>query len=345
MIRRLASGALVLAVGLLCHALPGQAEGELHIYNFADYTNPQLIKKFADTYHVKVTVDSYDTNEQMLAKVQDGKSGYDIVVPADYMAAIMIEIGLIEKTEPSGMANFKNLDPQWLHVYWDNGRHYVVPWQWGTTALAVDTAVYKGDADTLALLFDPPKELRGRINVLDDMPEVLTAALRYLKLPRCRGNADDLKKLSGLLTSAKRYWHSMSYDAIGKLTSNEVDVSQIWTGAALRARLQRPTLRYVFPKENFTRWIDEVAVLKGAKNLANAKLFQNFVMDPENAALISAYAKYANAIAGSEEFLPPEERDAPEFHIPKGGPQGEFVRVCPDKVMEAYGQVWANLTK
>jgi spermidine/putrescine transport system substrate-binding protein len=345
MIRQLAIGALALAGGLLCQALPVQAEGSLRIYNFADYTSPQLIQKFAETYHVKVTVDTYDTNEEMLAKIQDGKSGYDIVVPADYMAAIMIENGLLERTEPDKMPNFRNLDPQWIHVYWDDGRHYVVPWQWGTTGLAVDTDVYKGDPATLALLFDPPPALRGRINVLDDMPEVLTAALRYLHLPRCRGNPDDLKKLTELLTSAKRYWHSMSYDAIGKLTSGQVDVSQIWAGAALRARLQRPALRYVFPKQDFTRWSDDVGVLKGAKNLANAELFQNFIMDPENAALISAYAKYANAIAGSRPFLPPEERDAPEFRIPATGPQGEFVRICPDKVMQAYTDIWARLTK
>jgi len=220
-----------------------------------------------------------------------------------------------------------------------------VPWQWGTTALAVDTAVYKGDPDSLALLFDPPRSSGDAINVLDDMPEVLTAALRYLKLPRCRGNADDLKKLTGLLTSAKRYWHSMSYDAIGKLTSKEVDVSQIWTGCGAARPPAAPDAALRLPKENFTALDRRGRGAEGDQEPGQCQAVPGLRQDPENAALISAYAKYAHAIAGSEEFLPRRSATRRSFHIPEGGPRGEFVRVCPDKVMEAYGQVWTNLTK
>ena len=88
-------------VALTAGALPALADGELHIYNWGDYTNPKLIDKFEKQYNVKVTLDDYDSNETMLSKVRAGNSGYDIVVPSDYTVKIMVDEGLLEKTEPN----------------------------------------------------------------------------------------------------------------------------------------------------------------------------------------------------------------------------------------------------
>ncbi len=126
------------------------ADGDLHIYNWGDYTSPELIAKFEKAHNVKVTLDTYDSNETMLSKVRAGNSGYDIVVPSDFTVKIMIEEGLLEKTEPSAMANFKNVDPRHVSVYWDDGRHYTVPWVFGVTGISVNTDKYKGDINTLA---------------------------------------------------------------------------------------------------------------------------------------------------------------------------------------------------
>jgi spermidine/putrescine transport system substrate-binding protein len=336
-----ALAALLLAGGT------ARADGELHIFNWGDYTNPKLIEKFEKTYNVKVTLDDYDSNETMLAKVRAGGTGYDIVVPSDYTVKIMIEEGMLAKTEPNKMPNFKNVDPKFVDVYWDPGRNYTVPWQWGTTSFAVDTAKYKGDINTLALMFDPPPELQGRINVLDDMNSLFNAGLRYLGLPRCNGNPADLKKLRDLLLNAKKSWRTFDYDTIGKMTSGDVDLTQTWNGAARRIRLQRPTVAYAFPKEGIEGWMDNVAVLKDAPNMENAKLFQNFIMDPENAALISDFAKYSNAILGSDKYMAqmdPEFADSPEFKIP-AGLEPEFVPPCPKEVTDKYNKLWTELKK
>jgi uncharacterized protein (TIGR02145 family) len=99
------------------------AEGELHIYNWGDYTNPKLIEKFEKQFNVKVSLDEYDSNETMLAKVRAGNSGYDIVVPSDYTVKIMIDEGLLEKTEPNTMPNYKNMDPRFTDIYWDSEKN------------------------------------------------------------------------------------------------------------------------------------------------------------------------------------------------------------------------------
>jgi spermidine/putrescine transport system substrate-binding protein len=324
-------------------AAAANAEGTLNIYNWGNYTNPEMIEKFEKQYDIEVTLDGYDSNETMLAKVKEGGSGYDIVVPGDYMVAIMVGEGLLAEINASEMENFKNLDPNWVDVYWDPGRKYSVPYQWGTTSFTVDSAVYGGDIDTLEVVFNPPEELKGRINMLNDMNDVINAGLRYLDYPRCNSDPAQMKELLALLLKAKEDWRTMDYAVIEKLTSKDVDLSQSWNGAAMRARADRPTLKYAYPKEGFTGWMDNVAVLADAPNVENAKLFVNFMMEPENAAMTSNFARYANGVIGSEEFMDAEMLEAPEIVMPEGAPVPDFVKPCDQDVVAMYNKVWTRL--
>jgi spermidine/putrescine transport system substrate-binding protein len=198
----------VAAVALALFALAperAEAEGKLNMYNWFDYIPQELLDKFAKEHDVEVTLDTYDSNETLLARLKAGASGYDVAVPGDYMVAILIREGLLEKTEPNAMENFKNVDERWVDVYWDKGRHYSIPYQWGTTSFAVDTAVYNGDIDTLKILFEPPPELAGKINMLRDVNDVLNMGLRYLGFPRCNSDPEQLKALNDLMQNAKQH--------------------------------------------------------------------------------------------------------------------------------------------
>lgn len=338
------SMSMIAAAGLLLSASTSFAAGELHIYNWGNYTNPDLIKKFEQKYDVKVSLDTYDSNESMMAKVKAGGSGYDIVVPSDYAVDIMKKEGLLEATEPDKMENFKNMKPDLVNLYYDEGRHYSVPWQVGITSLAVDTSVYKGDINTWAVIFNPPPELKGRINVLDDMVSVIHAAEHYKGFKLCTSDKSELKQINDLLLAAKPSWRTFSYDAPTLLSSKDVDASMIWDGAAIRARANRPTLKFGFPKEGVEGFVDNVVVLKGAKNMENAKLFQNFIMDPENAAMISNFATYNNGVVGSEKYMKADIGDAPELKRPDGF-KVQFSPPCSPAVIEFYNKIWTNLRK
>ena len=150
---RIASAAAILTAS----ALPALAAGQLNIFNFGLYTPPDLIKKFEKAYDVKVTLTEYDSNESAMAKIEAGGHGFDIVVPSANVVPIYIEKGLLLKSEPSEMSNFKNVKSEWVDVTWDKGRHYTVPWVWGTTGVMVNTKVYKGDLNTSAIFLDPPE--------------------------------------------------------------------------------------------------------------------------------------------------------------------------------------------
>ncbi len=320
------------------------AEGRLHIYTWGEYTSPELIEKFSALHGVEVTIDEYDSNETMLARVRGGGSGFDIVVPGDYAVRTMIEEGLLAETRPDLMPNFANVDPDHVGVYWDPGRRFTVPWTVGFTGYAVDGRAWEGETGSLALLFDPPAELRGRIAMLDDMVSVIHAAERHLDVPRCTANPDDLRRVRDLLLAARPHWRSFGADSINRLASGEAAVAMTWSGSAVVLREQLPKTRFVFTPGPMEAFSDSIAVLRDAPNLENARLFQNFVMDPANAALTAEFAGYATAITGAGAHMSEDLRAAPELN-PPADVVAEFVPPCAPEVIAMYNAIWTELRR
>ncbi|MCM2398328.1 extracellular solute-binding protein [Rhizobium sp. S95] len=333
-------------VALMASAAIAHAEGELNIYNWGNYTNPELIKKFEETYKVKVTLTDYDSNDTALAKIRQGGHGFDIVVPSASALPIFINEGLLLESRPDQLENFKNVDPQWVDVPFDPGRHYSVPWQWGTTGIAVDKSVYSGDPNTSAIFLDPPPELVGKVNVVPEMSDVMHMVVTYAGGEPCTGDLTVLKKARDLLVAAKPKWISMDYGTVEKYTKGDLAASVDWNGATFRGRLANPNIVYGYPKEGYPIWMDSAAILKDAKNVDNAKLFLNFIMDPQNAAMISAFARYANGIKGSEAFMPEDMKTAPEVNIPDSAKAaGKFNLACAPEVQELYTKIWTEVQK
>ena len=193
----------VLGVALLATTGAAQAAGELNIFNWGNYTNPELITKFEAAYDVKVTVTDYDSNATALAKIKAGGHGFDIVVPSASYVPIWVAEGLLIETRPDQMENFKNMDPVWVDVSWDPGRHYTVPWQWGTTGIAVNTTVYDGDINTSSIFMDPPAELIGKVNVVPEMADVMSMAVMYVGGAPCTSDKEVLRKVRDTLMAAK----------------------------------------------------------------------------------------------------------------------------------------------
>jgi spermidine/putrescine transport system substrate-binding protein len=322
------------------------AAGELNIYNWGDYTSPELIKKFEEQFGVKVTITDYDSNDTALAKVRAGGHGFDIVVPSANYMPIWIGEGLLLESRPDQMENFKNVDPRWVDVAWDQGRHYSVPWQWGVTGIGVNTKFYKGDINTSAIFLDPPEELVGKLNVTPEMNDVLFATIKYFGGSWCTTDKDLLRKVRDKLVEAKAKWLAMDYSVTDKLPTGDYAGVYYWNGAIMRARLQNPEVKFGYPKEGYPVFMDSAAILKDAKNPDNAKAFLNFIMAPENAALISNFAKYANGIKGSEAFMDPAMKDAPELVAPPELEKaGEFLLTCEPEVAQLYTKIWTEIQK
>ena len=319
---------LAIAVFLGGTAL-AQAAGELQLYNWGDYTSPELIDKFEAATGIKVTITDYDSNDTALAKIEAGAAGFDLVVPSNSWVPIYIEKGLIQPLDLSKLPNHANIASQWMDVPWDPGRTYTVPWQWGSTGVAVNKTAYSGDINTSAIFMDPPPELVGKVNVTPEMNDVMSLALMYVGGEPCTEDKEVLKKVRDALMAA-----------------NDVMASVYWNGAIFRARLKNPDVVYGYPKEGYPLWMDSVALLKDAQNVDEAYQFLNFIMEPENAALISSFARYANGITGSEQYMPEDMKTAVEINIPaEYKDKGVFLPACPKEVNDIYTAIWTELTK
>lgn len=327
-------------------ALPALAEGTLNIYNFGLYTPPDLIEKFEKIYGVDVTLTEYDSNETALAKIEAGGHGFDIIVPSGYVVPVYLEKGLLLKSDSNQMPNFANVDSAWVDVSWDPGRSYTVPWVWGTTGVMVNTKIYSGDINTTAIFLDPPEELKGKINVVPAMNDVIDMAIYTVGGEACTSDKEVLKAAFDKLVAAKQHWASIDYASFEKFINEDLQASVFWSGAAMRIREANPGFAYGYPAEGFPLWQDNVAILADAQNVENAKLFLDFIMDPENAAMISAYTGYGNAIKGSEAFMSAELLAAPEMTIPDSAKAvARFQQTCPPDVQALYARMWTDLTK
>ena len=327
-------------------ASPAFAEGELKVYHWFEYMPQELVNKFQAETGINVTIDTYDSNEAMLASLKAGRLGeYDVAVPGDYMVKIMGDQGLLDSFTPEEVPNFGNIQDEWLDVPFDEGRKHSIPYQWGSTAFSVNRDVYQGDINTLAIIFNPPEELKGRINVLDSQGEVLALASMYMGIPQCTQDRDQLRALMDMLLDAKPNWASFGSDiAKDVLVSGDAAAGMIYNGFSAKARAEGANVEYAYPKEGAVVWMDNVVLLKDAPNRENALRFMNFLLDPENAAAVTNYAAYTAGVEGTEPFLADEIRNSPENNPPEGT-RFDFVEACDEETQRLYDTIWTNLKR
>ncbi len=325
-------------------AMAAQAEGVLNLYNWGDYTSPEMLEKFTAETGIVVTITDYDSNDTALAKIAAGGSGFDLVVPSASFVPIFVEQGLLAPLDHSRLSNFGNIAPEWVDVSWDMGRAHTIPWLWGSTGVAVNTSAYSGDINTSMIFLDPPEELIGKVNVVPEMIDVIHLAIFANGGDVCSEDLDVLRAVRDQLVAAKPSWIAMDYGMVEKLSANDVMAAVNWNGSTFRARLNNPDVAYGYPVEGYPLFMDSVGLLTDAQNVDEAYLFLDFIMVPENAALISAYARYANGITGSEAFMPADMTTAPEVIVPEEfRAAGHFVPACPASAIELYTAIWTEL--
>ncbi|MEO1458626.1 MAG: extracellular solute-binding protein [Pseudomonadota bacterium] len=342
--RTMSALAAILALGLGGTA---SAEGKLSIYHWFEYIPQELLVKFTEETGIKVTMDTYDSNESMLASLKGGTLGsYDVAVPGDYMVQIMRDEGMLDTIAEGELKNKGNIEEQWLDVDFDPGRMHSIPYQWGSTSFMVNREVYDGEINTTDIIFDPPEALKGKINVLDTQGELLALASLHIGIPQCTSDREQLKALNAAVQEAKPNWASFNSDgAKDVLVSGDAAVGMIWNGFGAKARAEGAPVEYAYPEQGFIVWMDNVVLLKDAPNRESAIKFMDFLLEPENIAAVSNFAQYSAGVKGVTPLLSEELKTSPEQNPPASAPPGTFVKVCDPETQAYYDAIWTRLKK
>jgi len=266
----------------------------LNVYNWDDYIDEETIPEFEKQFGVTVNYDVYDSNESLLAKLQAGASGFDVVFPSDYMIKIMIQLDLLEPLDTSKIPNIANLDPGLLDQAFDPGNRYSLPYTWGTAGIGYRADKVIGPVESWAIMFDP--KYTGRIVMLDDVRETLGAALKYLGYPLNSTNPAELAQAKELLIHQKSIIKAYaSAQAEQMLLSGDAWLVHNWSGDIYRVAAENSAIKYVIPKEGSSKFIDNCAIPKTAQNKELAHQFINFLLNAEVDARIHNQIQYLTA--------------------------------------------------
>jgi spermidine/putrescine-binding protein len=289
-------------LGTACGGGGQQKSTEVNLYAWSEYVPQALLDGFAEKTGVKVNYDTYSSNEELLAKLQAGASGYDLIIPSDYIVTIMAKQGMLQEMDMSQVPNFKNIGNDFKNLAYDPGNKYTVPYQWGTSCLVIDTDKVTRPVTKWVDLWDP--EFKGKIVLLDDEREVLGMVLKVLGYSNNSTDPAQLEeakaKFLELMPSIKLFDSDSPKTA---LLAGEVWLGETWNGEAAIAHGENPAIDYIFPEEGCTMWFDNLAIPKGAAHLDAAYQLINYILDPEQSLLITDEFPYSNPNTAALELL------------------------------------------
>ena len=309
-----ACGGLYLGADQLEKAQGITGENSLNLYNWGDYIDPELITKFEEETGYRVTYETFDSNEAMYTKIEQGGTNYDLAVPSEYMIERMIDENLLIELNQSKIKGLNNIDSQFLDQPFDPDNQYSIPYFWGTLGIIYNDKFVDEDAiQHWDDLWNP--DFKNKVMLIDGAREIIGLALDSEGHSLNSKDDDQLaaaaKKLDSLTPNVK----AIVADEIKMyMIQEEASVAVTFSGEASEMLWENENLHYVIPSEGSNLWFDNFVIPKTAKNFDAAYAFINFMLEPENAAQNAEYVGYSTPNKTALELLPSEITEDEQFY-------------------------------
>lgn len=335
---------------------------EVRVYNWSDYIDKELLKKFEQETGHTLIYDVFDSNEVLETKILAGGSGYDVVVPSGTFLQRQIAAGAYQKLDFSKLSNSGNI---WDVIkdrtaQYDPGNAYSINYMWGTTGLGVNVGKVKevlGDdapMGSLELVFNPAnmeKLASCGVHFLDAPSEMIPAALKYLGEDPESHDPDVIRKSEAVLAAVRPHvqkFHSSAY--INALPNGDICVAFGWSGDVLQARDRAVKagngveIAYNAPSEGALMWFDQMAIPADAPNPEGAHEFLDFILDANNMAAASNYVYFANGNKASQEFLSEDVIGDPAIYPDEKTLENLYTTSpYPAKVQRVVTRLWTKI--
>lgn len=327
---------VVIGIFVMLGLVRGDAN-RLNIYNWSDYIDETLLTDFEKEFGIKITYDFFNDNDDLLAKIKMGASGYDLIFPTDYMVKTMIREGLLAQINFSNISNYKNIDPKYTHLPYDKTGTYYIPYAYGFSGIGYNSNFVKDEITSWRDLWNP--KYKNKILMLDDIRDVFMVAYKLLGYSANTKDPKQMREAYELLLTQKpvikKYESSMTKDL---LLNGEVYLAHIWSGNLFLMTDERPEFKFVVPKEGTLMFMDNFCIPKDAPHKENAEKFINFILRPQNSAKIINKVCYAMPNPSALEFVDEEIRNNPAIFPPQ-----EILDKC--EVLEDLGDFMPQMDK
>lgn len=298
------------------HSAGSASSNTIYFYNWGDYIDPEILKDFEKETGYKVVYETFDSNEAMITKVEQGATSYDLVVPSDYTVEMMREKDLLLPLDHSKIRGLENIDPRFMDLPYDKGNVYSVPYFWGSLGIVYDKTKYKAeDFESWRNLWD--KKFEGEILIFDGARETLGIGLLANGYSLNTKDEKILKQVRDDLKGFMKNVKAILADEIRMyLTQGEASVGICFNGDAALALEENENLAYAIPKEGSNIWFDTLVIPKTAKNKEGAYALISYLLRPEVAAKNAEYIWYSTPNKKAKELLDPEALEDPTLYPP-----------------------------
>lgn len=299
-------------------AFAAAPEQTLYLYNWNNYISDATIARFEKECACRVVQDYYSDNEEMLAKLAAGATGYDLIVPTGNAVEALIRSKQLRPLNKSLLPNLKNINPEFLNRFFDPGNVYSVPYAYTVTLIGYNSQKVKElglPTDSWALIFEPRylKKIRGRITVLDSQRELMAAAMLYLGYHVNDTDEAEWNRARDLIIRAKPYWAAFNASSyIKELTVGNIWVVHGYSNDIFQANADarhagRPfSIAASIPREGAVLALDSMVIHKTGRQPGLAHRFINFMLEGKNSAELTNLIGSGNPNARAMAYIEPE---------------------------------------
>ncbi len=314
----------------------------LNVFNWSAYVAPDTIPNFEAEFGVRVRYSTYESNEEMLAKVLSGNSGWDVVFPTYNRIAPMRQYNLLAPLREGWLRNLDNLDARFRAPAWDPRLAWGVPYMWYATGIAYNRKLVPPPASWADLWSE---RLKGRMTMLDDPEDVLGACLKKLNLPFSATAPEDLHRAEREALAQKPLLRAyLNAEVRDQLVAGEVLVAQLWSTTAQQAIDAAPHLAFAYPAEGFPLYCDCAVLLRESRRQELAHRFIDYLLRPRVSAGVVKATRTATANAAAQALLPEADRNnATLYPPPEIFRRGEWPATLPPSAQRLRDRLWTRI--
>ena len=330
-----------------CGSSSGGENGQVIVYNWGEYIDPDTIDMFEQETGIEVVYDEYETNEIMYPKVESGAASYDVVCPSDYMISKMIANDLLAEINFDNIPNAKaNIGSQYFDQSrgFDPDNKYSIPYCWGTVGILYNQTMVEEPITSWAQLWD--EKYADNILMQDSVRDAFMVAEKLNGFSMNTTDPNELEIVKNSLIEQKPLVQAYVVDQVrDKMIGGESAIGVIYSGEAIFTQRENPDLVYVIPDEGTNVWIDSWVILKDAPNKENAEKFIDFMCRPEIALKNFEYITYSTPNDAAKELIEDDEIRNSEIAFPDLSRYNnlETFSYLGEEGDELYNELWKEV--